>query len=153
MGYRENLQRYRVLCSTHTHKPPVLGYINQVQEEHPSTLTAYPCVYSRDLEQALQAKNAEVKAQQRKNRCSSDDVWSIWSAAKSGEAGRSASVDGVPHAYGFCFCRSVDVIFPEKKLCNSDMTRIVEECPKKQELFGAWCMSIASTWRKLNKRP
>lgn len=33
----------------------------------------------------------EVKAQQRKNRCSSDDVWSAWSAAKSGEDKRSVS--------------------------------------------------------------
>jgi len=42
----------------------------------------------RDIERALQAKYMEVKAQQRKNRCSSDGVWSIWCAAKCGETER-----------------------------------------------------------------
>eukprot|EP00903_Cladosiphon_okamuranus_P006591 g6439.t1 len=52
----------------------------------------------RDVERALQAKYAEVKAQQRKNRCSSDDVWSVWCAAKSGEAERLSYMLSLPRA-------------------------------------------------------
>lgn len=49
------------------------------------------CCLNRDSDRARQARDAEVKAQQRKNRCSSDDVWSIWCAAKSGETQRLGS--------------------------------------------------------------
>eukprot|EP00752_Nemacystus_decipiens_P004020 g3682.t2 len=52
----------------------------------------------RDIERALQAKYLEVKAQQRKNRCSSDGVWSIWCAAKSGEAKRLSYMLSLPRA-------------------------------------------------------
>ncbi|CAM9418276.1 unnamed protein product, partial [Hapterophycus canaliculatus] len=52
----------------------------------------------RDIERAEHAKYTEVKAQQRKNRCSSEDVWSIWSAAKSGEAERLSYMLSLPRA-------------------------------------------------------
>ncbi|CAM9242923.1 unnamed protein product [Scytosiphon promiscuus] len=50
----------------------------------------------RDIERAQHAKYVEVKAQQRRNRCSSEDVWSIWSAAKSGEAERLSYMLSIP---------------------------------------------------------
>lgn len=46
-----------------------------------------------------------MKAQRRKNHCSSDDVWSVWSAAKSGEVDRSVSVAGKCSVIGLHVCR------------------------------------------------
>lgn len=52
---------------------------------------------TRDTGCARKARDAEVRAQQRKTRRSSDNVWSIWSAAKSGETERSVS-----HRFALC---------------------------------------------------
>lgn len=60
---------------------------------------------ARETELARKARDAEVKAQRRKNHCSSDDVWSVWSAAKSGEVDRSVSVAGKCSVIGLHVCR------------------------------------------------
>ncbi|CAM9364932.1 unnamed protein product, partial [Ectocarpus fasciculatus] len=61
-------------------------------------LAALSRALRRDLERASQGRYMEVKAQQRKNRCSSDDVWSMWSAAKAGEDKRLAYMLSLPRA-------------------------------------------------------
>ncbi|CAM9421771.1 unnamed protein product [Laminaria digitata] len=50
----------------------------------------------RETERARKARDAELKAQRRKNHCSSDDVWSLWSAAKSGEVDRLSRMLSLP---------------------------------------------------------
>ncbi|CAM9282487.1 unnamed protein product, partial [Ectocarpus sp. 4 AP-2014] len=69
-------------------------------------LAALSRALRRDLERARQGRHMEVKAQQRKNRCSSDDVWSVSSAAKSGEDKRLSYMLSLP-------CANVDARDPD----------------------------------------
>lgn len=50
--------------------------------------------HERDMNGARQARDAEIKVQRRSNRCSSDDVWGIWFAAKSGGTDRLEILPG-----------------------------------------------------------
>lgn len=76
----------RVLLNASAQALERAGY--EVRDLALSPRPSFAFRFIRDIERALQARYVEVKAQQRKNRCSSDDVWSIWCAAKSGEAKR-----------------------------------------------------------------
>lgn len=73
-------------------------------EENLTRVPLSCAVPARETEVARKARDAEVKAQRRKNHCSSDDVWSVWSAAKSGEVDRSVGIAGTinPSSYSRC---------------------------------------------------